>query len=58
MNAEMPVDDPCVWLIRFAEAGVPDELFDGCGATEAAHRRFEQVKIGYDCALFVRVAIG
>jgi hypothetical protein len=49
-------DDPCVWLIRYAEAGIPDEVFTGTGATNAAHRRFEQVRVSYNVHLFVRVA--
>lgn len=52
----MPPEDPTVWLITYAEAGIPHELFSGCGATDAAHRRFEQIRVGYNCHLFVRAA--
>ncbi len=30
----------------------------GCGATEAAHRRFEAVRQTWNCKLFVMVARG
>jgi hypothetical protein len=55
---ELPVDDPCVWAILYEDAEVGPEIFTGCGATTAAHRRFDLVKTGYNCHLFVRVAKG
>ncbi len=55
---QMPPEDPCVWMITYSESGIPPEVFSGCGATEAAHRRFDLVRNGYDCSLFVRVAKG
>ena len=55
---EIPVNDPCHWMIVYDDAEVRAERFSGSGATEAAHRRFDQVKTGYNCHLFVRVAKG
>lgn len=51
-------DDPCVWMIVYEDAEREHETFSGCGATNAAHRRFEAVKRTYNCHLFVRVARG
>lgn len=51
-------DDPCVWLIFFEDTEVRPEIFSGCGATEAAHKRFDQVRTGYNCRLFVMVTKG
>jgi len=53
---KLPPDDPVVWLIFYNDAEVKPEIFQGYGATDAAHRRFAQVSIGYNCHLFVRVA--
>jgi len=55
---DLPPDDPCVWAIIYEDAEVSPEIFTGCGATDAAHRTFNTVKTGYNCHLFVRVAIG
>jgi len=57
-NVTTLVDDPCVWMIVYEDAERPPETFSGCGATQAAHRRFADVKQSWNCHLFVRVAIG
>lgn len=53
-----PPDDPCEWLILYADRDRHPEVFSGCGATDAAHRRFDAVKQTWNCKLFVRVARG
>lgn len=49
--------DPA-WIIKFDDAEMPDEFFAEAGATEAALRRFEAVRLTYNCHLFCRVAVG
>ena len=52
------VDDPCVWAILYEDAERVPEIFQGCGATLAAHARFDAVKQTWNCHLFVPVAKG
>ena len=49
-------DDPCAWLILYDDVDRRPEVFSGCGATLAAHARFNQVVQTWNCHLFVKVA--
>lgn len=55
--AVLPEDDGEAWLILYEDADQKHELFSGCGATDAAHSRFEQLSITWSCHLFRRVAL-
>jgi hypothetical protein len=52
----LPDDDGEAWLILYEDTDREYELFSGCGATKAAHRRFEQLLVTWNCHLFRRVA--
>ena len=48
--------DEEVWLIWYEDQDRKPELFSGCGATEAAKRRYEQLSITWNCHLFRKVS--
>src|SRR6266581_654925 len=45
---EPAAEDERRWLIWFLDVDRPIELFSGYGATEAAHKRFEQVSVSWN----------
>lgn len=45
-------DDPNVWLLWYYDQDRRVEIFSGCGATHAAHRRFDMQRSAWSCALF------
>ena len=46
----------CSWIIRYADQDVPDEVFGGEGAEEAARRRFDQQRGAWSISLYQEVA--
>lgn len=48
-------DENEAWLIVYDDKDMLQEMFASHGATEAAHRRFEQMNSAWNCHLFHRV---
>jgi hypothetical protein len=46
----------CAWLIYFDDRDMPPEIFTGCGAEDAAHKRFKMVSGNWNCTLFQSVS--
>lgn len=56
-EAATTIETPdAAWIIWFEDADRKAEVFTGHGATEAAHRRFEQISLSWNAHLFQRVA--
>lgn len=53
---KLPDDDGEVWIIYYDDRDREIELLSGCGATEAARRRYEQLSVTWNCHLFRRVS--
>ncbi len=51
-SAEPPDD---AWIIVYEDPEMPDEKFSGFGATEAAGKRFDAIRVSWNCHLFRRV---
>lgn len=43
------------WILYFEDATVPQELFSGYGAEQAARSRWENAKLNWSCHLFATV---
>lgn len=57
-DAGFAATDSEAWIILFEDQSRPQELFSGAGATDAALRRFDQVRLAWTCHLFRRIAEG
>lgn len=52
----MPPDTEIAWLIYYDDKDMPVEVFSGCGAEDAARRRFDRQRGRWTMHLFKEVA--
>jgi hypothetical protein len=53
---ELPSGADPGWIIRYADKDMPDEIFSGEDAEDAARRRFDQQRAAWTIHLFMEVA--
>ena len=54
----LPIDAEPVWVVRYQDQDMPDEVFSGGGAENFARRRFDQQRGSWSLSLFMEVARG